>query len=252
MQKFVTRYIVTKTFLIISVDVKAPSERRLVFTKIIKTGSHSQGVILGELEDQIKDEKGKEFDRMIPMIIIFSCLTTVLVFVMIIITLVKRSSEYSKGSGLQTHVAFNKNLDKDIDHEPDILHNTKGALMGSPPDPSMHKVYSLDQLNQVSFEGFTSLHPNLVTGKYNTLPARQIAIIEQIYNQEQAPLIPTPKSILVKKVTFEKPASSSSSATSTPTLDLNSFNEGSSVGHYMDMGNIGGNTPSYDGYQSKL
>ena len=171
------------------------------------------------------------------MIIIFSCLTTVLVFVMIIITLVKRSSEYSKGSGRQTHVAFNKNLDKDIDQEPDILHNTKGALMGSPPDPSMHKVYSLDQLNQVSFEGFTSLHQNLVTGKYNTLPARQIAIIEQIYNQEQAPLIPTPKSILVKKVTFEKPASSSSSATSTPTLDLNSFNEGSSVGHYMDMGN---------------
>ena len=240
------------TLLIISVDVKAPSERRLVFTKIIKTGSHSDGVILGELEDEIKDEEGKEFDRMIPMIIIFSCLTTVLVFVMIIITLVKRSSEYSKGSGLQTHVAFNKNLDKDIDHEPDILHNTKGAFMGSPPDPSMHKVYSLDQLNQVSFEGFTSLHPNLVTGKYNTLPARQIAIIEQIYNQEQAPLIPTPKSILVKKVTFEKPASSSSSATSTPTLDMNSFNEGSSVGHYMDMGNIGGNPPSYDGYQSKI
>ena len=220
-----------------------------MFTKIIKTGSHSDGVFLGKLEDQTKDEEGKEFDRMIPMIIIFSCLTTVLVFVMIIITLVKRSSEYSKGSGLQTHVAFNKNLDKDIDREPDILHNTKRASMSSPPEPSMHKVYSLDQLNQVSFEGFTSLNPNLVTGKYNTLPGRQIAIIEQIYNsQEQAPLIPTPKSILVKKVTFEKPASSSSSATSTPTLDMSSFNEGSGVAHYLDMGNIGGN--SFDGYHT--
>ena len=49
-------------------------------------------------------------------------------------------------------------------------------------------------------------------GKYNTLPARQVAIIEAVYNQEQAPLIPAataatataatagPKSILVKKV----------------------------------------------------
>lgn len=237
-----------------SVDVKAPSERRLVFTKIIKTGANSDRVILGELGDQSsKDDEGKEFDRMIPMIIIFSCLTTVLVFVMIIITLVKRSSEYSKGSGLQTHVAFNKNLDKDIDHEPDILHNTKGAIMGSPPDPSMHKVYSLDQLNQVSFEGFTSLNPNIVTSKYNTLPARQIAIIEQVYNnQEQAPLMPTPKSILVKKVTFEKPASSSSSATSTPTLDMSSFNEGSGMAHYLDMGNIGGNPSSYDSYHTKI
>ena len=51
------------------------------------------------------------------------------------------------------------------------------------------------------FEGFTSLNPNLaVSSKYNTLPARQIAIIESVYNnQEQAPLINTPKSILVKK-----------------------------------------------------
>ena len=44
-------------------------------------------------------------------------------------------------------------------------------------------------------------------GKYNTLPGRQVAIIEAVYNQEQAPLIPAtaaaaagPKSILVKKV----------------------------------------------------
>ena len=230
--------------------MKAPNDRRLVFTQKIKTGASTDRVILGKLGDKSSnDDEDKEFDRMIPMIIIFSCLTTVLVFVMIIVTLVKRSSEYSKDSGLQTHVAFNKNLDKDIDHEPDILHNTKGAALASPAGPSMHRVYSLDQLNQVTFEGFTSLNPNLVNSKYNTLPPRQIAIIEQMYNnQEQTPLIPTPKSILVKKVTFEKPASSSSSATSTPTLDLSSFNEGSSMGHYLDMGN----PPSYDAFHSKI
>merc|ERR1719412_2047226 len=100
---------------------------------------------------------------MVPMIIILSCLITVLVFVMIVVTLVKKSPEY--GKALQTHVAFNKNLDKDI--EPDIINHTKQKQSSS----NMHKVYSLDQLNQVSFEGFTSLNPNLaVNSKYNTLP----------------------------------------------------------------------------------
>ena len=236
----------------ISVDVKDPIERHLVFTQIIKTGTDGERDLFEDTGEASEKEEIKEFDRMIPMIIIFSCLTTVLVFVMIIITLVKKSSEYSNNC-LQTHVAFNKNLDKDINHAPDILHNTKGNAMGSPPEPSMHKVYSLDQLNQVTFEGFTSLNPNLVTNKYNTLPARQIAYIEQIYNsQEQAPLIHNPKSILVKKVTFEKPASSSSSATSTPTMEISSFNEGNSVSHYLDMGNIGGNQPSFNGYHSKI
>ena len=128
-------------------DVTSGNERRLVFSQNVRTGPDN-GVTLGELGDkssQVEDEK--DVDRMIPMIIIFSCLTTVLVFVMIIVTLVKRSSEYSKASGLQTHVAFNKNLDKDI--EPDIINHTKQKQSGS----NMHKVYSLDQLNQVSFEG---------------------------------------------------------------------------------------------------
>ena len=219
------------------------SERRLVFSQNVMTGSDND-VKLGQLGDKSSqvEEEDKDVNRMIPMIIIFSCLTTVLVFIMIIVTLVKRSSEYSKGSGLQTHVAFNKNLDKDI--EPDIINHTKHPQQQAPgTGSSMHKVYSLDQLNQVSFEGFTSasLNPNLVnSSKYNTLPARQIAIIESIYNNqsEQAPLIQTPKSILVKKVTFEKPASSSSSNTSTPTMDLSSYNECHSLGHYMDMGQL--------------
>ena len=146
---------------------------------------------------------------MVPMIIILSCLITVLVFVMIVVTLVKKSPEY--GKNLQTHVAFNKNLDKDI--EPDIVNHTKQSL---------HKVYSLDQ---VSFEGFTSANSSLVQSKYNTLPARQVAIIESVYsNKEQAPLIPTPMSILVKKVTFEKRSSSSESE---GTLEVSS-------GHYQD------------------
>ena len=158
---------------------------------------------------------------------------TVLVFVMIIITPVKRSTEYCKNASLQTHVAFNKNLDTDI--EPDIINHTK---------PGMHKVYSLDQLNQVSFEGFTPLSANLASNvKYNTLPARQIAIIESLYRQESSPFLPTPKSILVKKVTFEKAAtSSSSSAATTPTMELTSINDpspsNSSGGHYLDMGRV--------------
>eukprot|EP00092_Neocalanus_flemingeri_P064719 GFUD01078591.1.p1 GENE.GFUD01078591.1~~GFUD01078591.1.p1 ORF type:complete len:178 (+),score=50.50 GFUD01078591.1:1-534(+) len=159
---------------------------------------------------------------------------TVLVFVMIIITLVKRSTEYCKNASLQTHVAFNKNLDTDI--EPDIINHTK---------PGIHKVYSLDQLNQVSFEGFAPLSANLASNiKYNTLPSRQIAIIESLYRQESFPHLPTPKSILVKKVTFEKAASSSSSAATTPTMELTSINDpspGSSngCGQYLDMSGVG-------------
>ena len=129
-------------------------------------------------------------------------------------------------------MAFNKNLDRDVEPEPDILHHTKhppAALTHEGAGPGLHKVYSLDQLNQVSFEGFSSLNPSLIQGKYNTLPARQIAIIESVYNSpEQTPLIPTPKSILVKKVTFEKPASSASeSEGSEGTLEGNG-------GNYLD------------------
>ena len=52
-------------------------------------------------------------------------------------------------------MAFNKNLDRDVDPEPDILHHTKhppAALTHEGAGPGLHKVYSLDQLNQVSFE----------------------------------------------------------------------------------------------------
>ena len=88
-------------------------------------------------------------------------------------------------------------------------------------------------LNEVSFEGFTSLNPPLISSKYNTLPSRQIAIIESIYNKDQNQLVQTPKSILVKKVTFEKGASGSNSS---PTIDMSSFNEGDKFNNYLDMG----------------
>ena len=178
--------------------------------------------------EQLISKDEKDFDRMVPIIIIFSCLTTVLAFVMIIVTLVKKYSEYSKSPNLQTHIAFNKNLDKDI--EPDLLKQSSSQ--------NMHKVYSLDQLNEVSFEGFTSLNPPLISSKYNTLPSRQIAIIESIYNKDQNQLVQTPKSILVKKVTFEKGASGSSSDNSSPTIDMSSFNEGDKFNNYLDMGGL--------------
>ena len=124
----------------------------LVFTQTVRTGDTEARTLV---EEDTTEEKA--LDRMVPLIIILSCLITVLVFVMIIVTLVKKSSEYGKNSGLQTR------------------------------------------------------NPNLIQRKYNTLTARQIAIIESVYNnQEQTPLIPTQRSILVKKVTFEKPASSTS------------------------------------------
>lgn len=65
-----------------------------MFSQNLVTGDDPERVNLGH----VLEEEDKEF-KMIPLIIIFSCLTTVLVFVMIIVTLVKRSSEYSKGSG---------------------------------------------------------------------------------------------------------------------------------------------------------
>ena len=182
----------------------------------------------GKFDDsELISKEERDFDRMVPIIIIFSCLTTVLAFVMIIVTLVKKYSEYSKNPGLQTHIAFNKNLDKDI--EPDLMKQSSSQ--------NMHKVYSLDQLNEVSFEGFTSLNPPLISSKYNTLPARQIAIIESIYNKDQNQMVQTPKSILVKKVTFEKGATSgSSSNNSSPTIDMGGFSEGDKYNNYLDMG----------------
>ena len=212
----------------VSVDVKSPGDRRLVYSQILRTGQDQEEVRLGELGGQTNSvNTDQDFDRMVPLIIIFSCLTTVLVFVMIIVTLVKRSAEYSKSSSLQTHVAFNKNLDKDI--EPDILNHTKQVPSSS--SQGLQKVYSLDQLNQVSFEGFTSLNPSLMNSKYNTLPGRPVGVEQVFTNQEQTPLLTAPRSILVKKVTFEKESSEESSNTSTPTLDLSSYSE-----QYLDMG----------------
>ena len=81
-------------------------EKLLVFTQIVRTAqteARTEG-----LEEETSSQD-RELDRMVPMIIILSCLITVLVFVMIVVTLVKKSPEY--GKNLQTHVAFNKNLD---------------------------------------------------------------------------------------------------------------------------------------------
>ena len=63
-------------------------------------------------------------------------------------------------------MAFNKNLDRDIEPEPDILHHTKhppaaAALTHEGAGPGLHKVYSLDQLNQVSFEVGLEMDSNL-------------------------------------------------------------------------------------------
>ena len=76
---------------------------------------------------------------------------------------------------------------------------------------SRYNIYATALLDTIcTSQGFTSLSPSVgLGGKYNTLPGRQVAIIEAVYNQEQAPLIPAataataaagPKSILVKKV----------------------------------------------------
>ena len=63
-------------------------------------------------------------------------------------------------------MAFNKNLDRDIEPEPDILHHTKhppaaAALTHEGAGPGLHKVYSLDQLNQVSFEVGLEMDSNI-------------------------------------------------------------------------------------------
>ena len=43
----------------------------------------------------------------------------------------------------------------------------------------LNRVHSLDQLNQVSFEGFGSegLKASLAVGKYNTLPVSSVSVI---------------------------------------------------------------------------
>lgn len=93
----------------------------------------------------------------------------------------------------------------------------------------MVKVYSLDQLNQVfqiivifpnldlnkvSFEGFPPLSATLASGvKYNTLPCRsspQPPILSKLKTFRVSPA-PAPRSILVKKVTFQRREGESSS-----------------------------------------
>ena len=229
-----------------SVDSKTDEDQRLVYTQLITTQPENDGEVRVENLEVEKSKEDEAFDKMIPIVIIFSCIMTVLVFVMIIVTLVKRSTEYCKNASLQTHVAFNKNLDTDI--EPDIINHTKAGI---------HKVYSLDQLNQVSFEGFTPISANLASNsKYNTLPSRQIAIVESLYRKDPSPHLQMPKSILVKKVTFETAPSSSSSAATTPTMELASCVDqslsSSSSGHYMDMNRICGQLQlNYDPFHDK-
>jgi hypothetical protein len=45
----------------------------------------------------------------------------------------------------------------------------------------MNRVHSLDQLNQVSFEGFGSeaLKASMAVGKYNTLPVSSVSVIRK-------------------------------------------------------------------------
>ena len=92
----------------------------------------------------------------------------------------------------------------------------------------MVKVYSLDQLNQVfqtiiifpnldlnkvSFEGFPPLSATLASGvKYNTLPCRSSPhpILSKLRTFRVSPA-PAPRSILVKKVTFQRREGESSS-----------------------------------------
>ena len=92
----------------------------------------------------------------------------------------------------------------------------------------MVKVYSLDQLNQVfqiiiifpnldlnkvSFEGFPPLSATLASGvKYNTLPCRSSPqpILSKLKTFRVSPA-PAPRSILVKKVTFQRREGESSS-----------------------------------------
>jgi len=223
-----------------SVQPQDETDRRLVFSQLVSTEPVDVMENKVEYLEVEKSEEEEQFERMIPIVIIFSCILTVLVFVMIIITLVKRSTEYCKNASLQTHVAFNKNLDTDI--EPDIVNHTK---------PGMHKVYSLDQLNQVSFEGFTPQNASLASNiKYNTLPSRQIAIVESLYRKDSQP-IQMPKSILVKKVTFEAAPSSSSSSATTPTMELTSSADPSPSGHYLDMSRVCSPLLTYDTFHDK-
>ena len=72
-------------------------ESRVLHTQQVTTpGQPGPGQVRVEQLEEEAATTGQMFDKMIPIVIIFSCLLTVLVFVMIIITLVKRSSEYCK------------------------------------------------------------------------------------------------------------------------------------------------------------
>jgi hypothetical protein len=65
----------------------------------------------------------------------------------------------------------------------------------------MHRVHSLDQLNQVSFEGFGSegLKASLALGnKYNTLPVSSVSVIRDGIMQSESKSVPKKRYSLIR------------------------------------------------------
>lgn len=173
------------------------SDRRLKFSQVVYTEERPAMVAAAppatSTTSLLEDEAMLE--RILPLVGVSGILIFAFIIIMIVVSLARRHPEDYKDSSsndksLHTHISFNRCLDPDFG--PDILHPLK---------PGLQRVHSLDQLNQVSFEGFGSegLKATLSAGKYNTLPVSSVSVISVLHHGNAAS-----DANIVKRVTFAK------------------------------------------------
>ena len=139
----------------VRINLVSDTQETLIFSQLLRK---RKSVVTERNED-------KETDQILPLIGLSSCLLTGLVLLLVVLSLVRRSKDYCREPDkLTTHVAFNQGIEPA--KEPDLVkHGLK----------SQQRVHSLDQLNHVTFEGFS-----LSSMKYNTLPISPVCPVKRV------------------------------------------------------------------------
>ncbi|XP_059086826.1 uncharacterized protein LOC131883381 [Tigriopus californicus] len=95
--------------------------------------------------------------RLLPIIGVLAIVVIVLILIAVMIVVIMRSRNYNAGDpSAKTHVGFNRSLDFDIDGDQDGDENSVDKAIRKNLE-SLAKVDSYEQLNNVRFEGFSSL-----------------------------------------------------------------------------------------------
>lgn len=126
-------------------------------SKIMKPPPPSRGPRLHEKSDQPLLIPINDPIRLLPIIGVLAIVVIVLILIAVMIVVIMRSRNYNGGDpSAKTHVGFNRSLDFDIDGEQDGEGNSVDKAIRKNLE-SLAKVDSYEQLNNVRFEGFSSL-----------------------------------------------------------------------------------------------